>query len=135
MSPLHRRRGLTIKIQFPPGGQIFDITYNHDPRGHFYECFYSPTSELKEGSDFQHLLSDSCIAVSKLIEAGFSFAELTFVFGENRAPGAVRGPASSFLGAICVAGAKLQADFEIEYQQTHEAIQSGRTTSNERKDT
>jgi hypothetical protein len=101
-----RRDGLIIKVEH--GGRVFDVGFYENPdTGRWAECFYSRAGNIKQGSDFDALLSDACIAVSKLVEAGHTFASLTLTFGEDRAPGQDRGPPSSLLGAICAAGAKL----------------------------
>lgn len=98
-----RRTGVTIKLE--GAGQSFFVTYNVDEAGRWFECFYS--GGLVSGSDFAHLASDACIAVSKLIEKGATFAELAGCFGENRLPGAERGPPASVLGMIVAIGAGL----------------------------
>lgn len=101
-----RRSGITLKIEHD--GQVFDIQFNMCPEtGEWREAFYSRTAAVKHGSAYDALLSDACIAISKLLEGGHTFESLTKTFGEDRAPGAERGPPSSLLGAICAAGARL----------------------------
>lgn len=104
-----RRPGITIKIDTSrpeKPGHVFFVTYNYDlAASRWFECFYS--GGLVAGSDFANLASDACIAVSKLIEKGATFEELSRMFGEDRLPGADRGPPASILGTIAAVGAGL----------------------------
>lgn len=106
-----RRPGVTIKVE--KSGQAFFVTYNYDlAASRWFECFYS--GGLISGSDFAHLASDACIAVSKLIEKGATFEDLARMFGEDRLPGADRGPPASVLGTIAAVGAGLTNEWRIK---------------------
>ena len=61
----------------------------------------------KDGSDLDAFLSDSCIAISLLLQHGERMETLARAFGENRLEGAETGPPSSALGSIARAGAAL----------------------------
>lgn len=104
-----RREGMTVRLHHY--GSMFDVTYNVHPKtGRLFECFYAANGMIKHGSDVQALLTDACIAISKRLEHGESFEEIAASFGEDRAPGATSGPASSILGVIARAGIKLEKE-------------------------
>lgn len=105
----NRRNGAVVQVSH--GTWEFDVTFNFDPgTGRVAECFYAHNNKVKHGSDFDALLIDACVAVSKRAEAGEGFAEIAASFGEDRPPGAAAGPPSSVLGAIARAGAALDAE-------------------------
>lgn len=85
----------------------FVITFGFDPQDdlHVRECF---CHSAKTGSDIAAILSDSCIAISLLLQRGYSLADLAHSFGENRAEGEAHGPPSSPLGSIVRAGIALE---------------------------
>lgn len=108
----NRRDGLIAVVKYQ--NTEFDVTFNRDPTtGLFVECFYAETNKVKQGSDVAALLSDACIAISKRIEHGESFAQVAVSFGEDRAPGAMNGPPSSMLGAIARVGAALNEHEDV----------------------
>jgi hypothetical protein len=105
----NRRFGYIVPLQH--AGVSFDVTFNRDPATlRFVECFYTQTGAVKFGSDIQALLTDACIAISKLVEQGVPFAAIAQAFGEDRLPGAESGPPSSVLGAIARKGAELEEE-------------------------
>lgn len=103
----NRRYGITSKVQWKTWDgreQIFDCTFGFGPDAYVREVFMRAQ---KEGSDMDALLSDSCIAISILLQHGETCESLCGHFGENRPEGEASGPASSPLGAIVRVGADL----------------------------
>jgi hypothetical protein len=116
-----RRDGEVIRIRHEDA--IFDVTFNRDPTtGRWSECFYANTNTVKFGSQVHAMLSDACIAISKLIEKGETFATISNAMGENRASGAASGPPSSVLGASARRGAQLDAESGIAPNLTGTAL-------------
>ena len=128
-----RRAGVTVTLKHPPGesvpGNEFDITFNQHPETRrFEECFYAAPNRIdvgkarvKYGSDLQALIVDACISISKRLEHGESFAEVSGSLGENRAPGAASGAPASLLGTIARMGAALDAEGIYLYEKEGEA--------------
>lgn len=102
-----RRQGITVSVLH--AGNSYLVTYNF-LGGRVVECFCSPDESNKTGTDLQAILSDSCIAVSKLLQLGETLGELVGSFGENRNEGESTGAASSPLGAIVRAGLRIERD-------------------------
>lgn len=98
----NRRHGITSRVSH--GGHDFDVTFGFDECGVIREVFMR---SVKEGTDLSAFLSDSCIAISLLLQHGESMESLAKAFGENRLEGEIEGPASSALGTIAREGARL----------------------------
>jgi hypothetical protein len=101
-----RRECVTDRIRH--GDHAYSVTFGFDSDLNIKECF---CNSPKEGSDAQAFISDSCIAMSLLMQHGMSISDLAETFGENRAEGADEGPPSSPLGAIARAGAAIEKEF------------------------
>lgn len=105
----NRRFGCIVPVNHAQ--TVFEVNFNRDPATlRLVECFYTQTNLVKYGSDMQALLVDACIAISKLVEQGVTFADVARMFGEDRAPGADIGPPSSVLGAIARKGAEIEQE-------------------------
>lgn len=78
---------------------------------HIRECFCS--TGAKSGTDMAAILSDSCIAISLLLQHGMSISEIAHAFGEDRPEGAAHGPPSSVLGSIARAGVALERSLAL----------------------
>lgn len=80
--------------------------------GRWCEVFCAPHKDLKVGTDVAANATDSCIAISMLLQLGMTFAKLAASFGEDRPEGASSGPPSSWLGAIARQGAELEKELQ-----------------------
>ncbi len=103
----NRRHGITetvTHVSATGNTHKFDVTFGFDDVG-IREVFLHGG---KEGTDLQAILTDACIAISMLLQHGETCQTLNHSFGENRAEGSILGPASSPLGTIVRAGAKLE---------------------------
>lgn len=107
-----RRPGVTVLIRH--NGIEFSATFGIElgPRTRFAECFFCDDGRIKHGSDIHPLITDACISISKRLEHGETFAQVAASLGEDRAPGAERGPPSSLLGAIARMGAALDGELQ-----------------------
>lgn len=98
----HCHHGITQTITH--AHRAFDCTFCFGPDGYIREVFMRAA---KEGSDLDAFLSDSCIAISLLLQHGETLEAPSKAFGENRVEGAESDPPSSALGSIVRAGALL----------------------------
>lgn len=102
-----RREGFTLPIEH--SGQACAVTYNFDNTyTRIRECFCTTAS--KDGTAFQALIVDGCIAISLLLQHGMGMEAIARAFGENRKEGEKSGEPSSALGAIARAGIDLETD-------------------------
>lgn len=95
----NRRYGLTVPVEHR--NQTFDCTFSWDDSGHIREAFMRST---KEGNDFSAVMVDAAIALSMLLQHGYSMADMVKAFGET-----ATGAPQSALGAIARVGADLDA--------------------------
>lgn len=80
----YRKDGEVHDFEFK--GLEFSATINFDLiTGRTLDVFFSTTKH--EGALFSALLSDACISISKHLEAGRTVAELSEMFGTERAEG------------------------------------------------
>lgn len=102
-----RRQSTTLCV--PHGQTTLHVTYGF-ANGRWMEVFCSPSIDLKVGTDVAANATDSCIAISMLLQLGVTLAKLAASFGEDRPEGSADGPPSSWLGAIARQGAELERE-------------------------
>lgn len=103
----NRREGFVIPVAH--SGQQCDVTYNFDlSYTRVRECFCTTAS--KDGTAFQALIVDGCIAISLLLQHGMGLQAIARAFGEDRKEGEKTGLPSSALGAIARAGIDLETE-------------------------
>lgn len=103
-----RRPAATVTVRHVQndGNEMnFVVTFGFDDSAHIREAF---AHAAKTGSDLAAILSDSCIALSLLLQRGYSLDDLAHSFGENRAEGEMHGLPSSLLGSIVRSGIALE---------------------------
>lgn len=103
-----RRSNITETVRWDTRGvdQKLIVTFGI-VQGRVVEAF---CSGFRASTDICALANDACILLSLLLQDGADIKELAPKLGEDRAEGASRGPPSSLIGAIVIAGARIQHD-------------------------
>ena len=95
-----RRQGVTVKLVHVLGnGENLSIliTANVDADNTVREVF---CANPMKGSDMDSMLTDGCILISLLLQAGEPLAAVAAKMSELRPPGSDKGPPASVFGAI-----------------------------------
>lgn len=110
-----RRSAITTRTEHQ--GINFHVSFGyHEIEQRFVECFVAPSPSAKAGTDFIALVADACIAISLLLQHGYTFAALSEKFGANTLSEEVEGPAS-LMGTICWLGAALDANKDEQFEK------------------